>query len=463
MNLTIKSLYLLLASVVILSACSESDEVQGGVNSAGRQIIFHTNLPTVTSRAEIIGTNLPYFHVTAFNPADSRLLSDGVQTPHFSYERIDVESGGSRYISDRCVWPEQGREADQVTFFAFYPELNSGAELVNASSATTIDYKLKGFRVNPDIASQVDFVTADTTGTMLDDVFCGITLPFVHQLSRIEVNAWSANKSCDIEIAGIRFGGVGVEGTFAFSNSDTGNAWYGEPTEKGIVEYIFRPGDFIVSLPNVHSPAAISSSDDAVSIMGTKIRDTDNREHNNCAMLIPSTYTKWDAEADSCNTANNMFISVLLRITDATPTSGINPEDAQRYPYHDLSQGADALDVPVIYFAIDKATGAIVKRLYKNDNAYFTDPDYSDTYFLSADVEIKEFGWAAIPVTVKWEPGKIYTYTLDYTSGIGLHDPELTTTYPSAGDPVISDKVGITYTIKKWNDGGGDEFIVPGS
>ncbi len=450
MNLTIKSSYLVLASVFALSACSESDVPQHDTGTAGREIIFRTDLPGVTSRSEILEETLPYFHVTAFNPADSRLLSEGVLAPHFANERIDVEPNSDRCVSDRCSWPEQGREADQLTFFAFYPGLNPGAELVNASSATVFDYRLKGFRVNPDIASQVDFVTAYTSGNMADHVFSGITLPFAHQLSRIEVKACSANKSCDIEIAGVRLGGVGVEGTFAFS--ETGGAWDDESTERGIVEYIYRPGDLIVSLPGVNS----ATSADTLSIMGPKTGD-----YENCAMLIPSTYNKWNAAADGPNASNNMYISVLLRITDATPTSGKKPEDPQRYPYRDLSQGADALSVPVVYLAIDKVSGAVAGRLYKKDEAYFTDEACEEPY--TADAEIKEFAWAAVPVNAQWEPGKTYTYTLNYTTGIGLHDPSLTTASPRAGDPVISDKVTVSYTVKEWLAGGGAEFPVPGS
>ncbi len=47
--------------------------------------------------------------------------------------------------------------------------------------------------------------------------------------------------------------------------------------------------------------------------------------------------------------------------------------------------------------------------------------------------------------------------------GIGLHEPDIHTNAPKTGDPVISDKVGITYTVKEWNVGGGSEFVVPGT
>ncbi len=455
---------LLTFTLLAASSCSQEEPGNPSYDYDSRQIIFRADFPTVTSRAEIIFNTLPYFRVTAFNPADNSLLTDGVMEPHFGYERIDINQDSERYYSKRCLWPEQGRESDQVTFFAFYPELYAGAELTNNSSATKIDYKLKNFSVNREISSQVDFVTAYAAGKMADDMFKGVTLHFGHQLSRIEVKAWSANKSCDIEIAGIRFGGVGVKGTFAFDTTDGGGAWEDAQTERGIAEYIFREGDYIVSLPNVRSGASTTASGGAVSVMGAKVGDDEN-----CAMLIPSTYTEWDAAEDRRNSSNNTFISVLLRITDATPSSGIYPVDPQRYPYRDLSQGIDSPNVPVIYMAVDKTSGAVISRLYKDaaagkdDNVYYSDESCNNLFSIPDNVEVREYGWAAIPISAKWEPGKIYTYTLDYTSGIGLLGPEVDTTSPQAGDPVISDKVGYDFTVKDWLPGGGDEFIVPGS
>ncbi len=457
---------LLALALVVAASCSQDEPDCAPDNPEGRQIIFRTDIrteipdiiPAATNRAEILERTLPYFQVTAFNPADLRCLTEGVLNPHFNNERINVEPSVTSYSSDRCEWPEQGREADQLTFFAFYPELYAGAKLSNSSSTSKFHYSIDGFRVNSDIASQVDFVTAYATGNMADDMFRGINLTFAHQLSRIEVNAWSANKSCDIEIAGIRLGGVGVEGTFDFATTETGGAWNAPATKHGIVEYIFQSGDRIVSLPNKRSGASTTTAAGAVSIMGPKTGD-----YNSCAMLIPSSYSEWDAAYDGRNALNNTYFSVLLRITDAPPTSGIDPADPQRYPYRDLSQGADAFKVPVIYFAVDKATGSIIKRLYKKENFYTTDANSNAAYTLPAGAEIKEFGWAALPVTAEWAPGKIYTYTLNYTSGIGLLDPEVDTTSPQAGDPVISDKVAITYTVKDWQAGGGSEFVVPGS
>ncbi len=457
MNFTIKPTYIIIGLAIALSACSQ-DDIPGHNDGDTNQIVFRTSLPELTSRAkEVTEKNLRYFCVTAFDFDDPTMMDGSVKKTLFANEKINVAGSGGPYSSPKCCWPDQGKESHQVSFFGFYPGLQdlAGAKLENESTVSTLDYKLTGFRVAPDIADQLDFITAYTTGTMADNLFTGITLPFVHQLSRIEVKAYGKHKSCDIEIAGVRIGGTGVKGTFDFKPVESVGAWSDNPI-RGTVEYVYREGDTIVTCGKNHPIKA----EDATSIMGRK-RDDGN---DNCAMLIPSIYAKWDYANDCRNSNNQMYLSVLLRVTDATtPTAGQKPAEKQRYPYKDLSHGADALKIPPVYFAVDKASGAIATRLYKNGTSYFTDSVFTDPYNLPDTTEIKEFGWAALPVTANWAPGHIYTYILDYTQGVGLHDPSVTTTSPAAGDPVISDKVGITYSVKEWNVGGGSEFPVPGS
>lgn len=454
MNNKIKDSILVAASALALTSCSQED-VTGLNPEGGNQIAFRTSLPQLTTKAQIVTEkNLPYFYVTGFDMDDLTQVTSGLMKPLFNNEKVVVVSGKEKFTSPKCVWPD--KSSDVVTFFGSYPGPDDvpGAELVNNTSATEIDYKLKGFRVESEISKQLDFVTAYTSGTMDTNLFNGVTLPFSHQLSRIEIFAYGKHKSCDIEIAGVRIGGVGVEGTFVFKPLDGGGEWQGDPV-RGIVEYIFGDGDLLVVNGKNHPV----QSKDSVSIMGRKHVDG----NENCAMVIPSTYAEWDYKKDRLNVDKKMFISVLLRVTDATPTAGKDPEEPLRFPYKDLSQGKEAQDLEFVYLAVEKSTGAVKTRVYKNETGYFTDSEFKTEYPVPSDVEVKEFGWAALPVSATWEPGKIYTYTLDYTVGVGLLDPEYTTRYPGAGDPVISDKVGITCSVKEWVDGGGKEFPVPGS
>ncbi len=458
MNFPIKSTYLIIGAALTLSACSQEDiPPRGDVES--NRIVFSTSLPGLSSRAEVItADNLTHFFVTGFDRDDQTKVVGGIMQPLFENENVDTPAGVTQYSSPNCIWPDPGKESDVVTFFAFSPGPDeiSGAELINMSRNGFFDYNFSGYTILDSIANQADFVTGWTTGTMADNLFSGVTIPFQHQLSRIQIKAWSEHQSCDIEIAGVRIGGIYKTANFHFTNDATGGHW-GEHSNKGVVEYVYTKGDKVVSLLN--GSASTSTEEGALSIMG-RMHDDGNE---NCAMLIPSTNTAWDYANDRRNAKEQMYISVLLRVIDATPTAGTNPAEKVRFPYHDLSQGTGSPDVPVVYFAVDKATDAITTRLYKKDGSYYTDPECKTAYTLPASEEIKDFGWAALPVTGSWAQGKIYTYTLNYTLGVGLHEPVSTTSFPGAGDPIISDRVGLTYSVKEWNDGGGSDFVVPGS
>lgn len=453
MNTKIKPSYFILGSAMMLSACAQEDISYSSLGE-GNRIIFRTSLPGVSSRAQEIATkDLLYFYVTAFNPEDTKQLNQetGALSAYIDNDSITKNEGNEIYSSETCLWPEPGKDGN-ISFFAYYPLLNDGATLVNESNITDtdtiIDYKIKDFHVATDIADQVDFVTASATGSMAENLFSGITLNFEHQLSRIEVNAWGANKSCDIEIAGVRIGGVSVKGTFDFNPAEGSSPWSGQ--ENGTVEHIFSQDEKLVILSSKNNSHA--TSDAAATIMGANLGD-----ENNCAMLIPTVDgTGWKYGTDIHNGDQGMFISVLLRVIDKTPEGN----DKQQYPYYDKSQGLHAMNIPRVVLAVDNdgKIKANFGQLYKGDNGtYYTDATKTTEYAYTVPegCTVKEFGWAALPVTCNWEAGYVYTYTLDYSSGVGLHDPSVedpadSTHGPKAGDPIISDRVGVSVSVNGW-------------
>ena len=429
-----KTSYIILGSTLLLSSCAQEEAPIVRPDSNDRRIIFHTSLPELTTKAMEIATDLQYFRMTAFDETDDKLIENGKIKEYFNNVRIEKEAGALNTVSDECIWPEPGQEADKLHFFAYYPELNTGASLVNETSAgenKSIRYKIDSFQVAPEITDQVDFVTAYANGSMADNLFSGISLGFRHQLSRIEVKAKGAHKSCDIEIAGVCIANTPMEGTFEFQKSDADGTW--TDLVKGNAEYIFREGDAIVNV-----------GANEVSILGSKM-DSDN---DNCALLIPTTSPAWDSTNDAGNSGDGMYLKVLLRIIDKTPTTG---NGKVQYPYFDNSQGVNAMNIEREYFAVVTATGTVSKRLYKNGDAYFLDKACTESYTLASGEEIREFGWAALPVSADWQPGYSYCYTLDYTSGVGVHGPDVTgDVSPKAGDPIISDMVGVSVKVYDW-------------
>lgn len=63
-------------------------------------------------------------------------------------------------------------------------------------------------------------------------------------------------------------------------------------------------------------------------------------------------------------------------------------------------------------------------------------------------------GWSAVPVPTNtvWEAGKSYTYTLDYTNGLGKVDPEEphSPDTPEPGEDILGGNVSFKVTVTPW-------------
>jgi hypothetical protein len=76
----------------------------------------------------------------------------------------------------------------------------------------------------------------------------------------------------------------------------------------------------------------------------------------------------------------------------------------------------------------------------KNGNPVFPAPlkdtDGTVTGRISYRGLPKYYGYVAAPVTIQWEAGKVYTYTLDFKDGLGISDPyQPETVDPEKYDP----------------------------
>lgn len=452
----------LLGVLLIAPSCSQEDINRGDEEVAGGRIEFRANLPQVTSRAtEVTVSTIDHIRVSSF------IIGSSSVSPYF-IDKTFSRSVTGKFISEdpECIWPNNN---DLLKFVVFYPSCEEMRQAGNfgeddfiltpyddSDEVASFDYKLSGFKIASDITSQSDFVTAIASGRLLDDEENDIDLNFKHQLSRIYLYAWGASKNFDVEVAGVRIGGVGTEGDFSFTsqaNSDESdnadNHW--ESVSNGIVEYIFRAGDELVVMDK--SEGSPLTADDKVSILGKNVIDGE-KSYENSAMLIPAEYSAWQYKDNSDNGVNNaegMYFSVLVRVTDTTP---YNPGDIV-YPYEDNSEGME-----VVYLALDKETErSVLTRLYMLEGKYYTDPATTIEYNPEDNgAVVKEFGWAALPVSGNWKPGYEYRYTLNYTSGVGLHAPSDS----KPGEPIISDKVLINVEVTEWKQGDPiDDIDVP--
>lgn len=434
----IKFTCLTFGAALLFASCT-NDVAEPEFPRNDSRIYFRTSLPESTSRAQIISNdNLTGFNVTVFNPADA---ADGKLDPFINNISVIKSEESGVFSSEECMWPAAGKEKPNLTFFAYHPApVSLGNNTATSGVVPDFDFKIPDFTVSEDISKQVDFIAAYKSVSMKSEMYTDIRLDFEHKLSRIEVNAKGENKSCKIEIAGVLIGGTYSKATFDFKPQPGAGDWiFGE--DKRNVQYVYTPGDKVVT---------ISDTESEVSIMG-------GTQGDNYAMLLPSEYTGWNYENDNTNSGQGLYMGVLLRVIDL--------KGKQQYPYTDTNQGPNALDIPKVYLAVDGGGTVMSGQLYKGENGmYFTDPDMTTAYTVPQGSAIMEFGWSAIPITGDWKPGYYYTYTLDYTYGVGLHAPDVKPSEgPNAGDPIISDKVGLTVTVKGWQSGSSSTIQVPGS
>ena len=131
----------------------------------------------------------------------------------------------------------------------------------------------------------------------------------------------------------------------------------------------------------------------------------------------------WSADGEG-----DMYFSILLRVT-LKPT-GDELVTPQIYPY------GNNTTMKVVYLEMEKNSNKVIRQVESKN----VTPGQNN--------EIVEFGWAAVPVGVNWERGKKYVYTLDFSNGIGVQDPE----DPKPGTPIIGEGIKFSVSIENWDE-----------
>lgn len=392
---------LALGCLLSLASCSTADSLQESVTSEGNFIKFRTNL---SEAADTRGTafeqdGFDKFNVTAiFGNASGEALFNDVE---FTKAEDNTYHSATKY-----AWPNTN-----LDFFAYYPA---------ASYTVTTDdntlYKLKNFSIAQDIASHVDFV-ASYSHSPYNNRETSVALQFFHQLSQIVIEGlYNPDETIPyeytVEIAGVRIGHVATNGDFNFNKTNTpytsalnDGSWDLGENPYGVVEYTYKPGEKIITLEKGKS---------ATSLMG---------EGGN-AMIIPANLAKWDAKGNPSNKnegdlKEGMYLSVLIRVTEV-----VEGKTVQVYP----AQGLNDDDQTKIEEIPVDATG--------------------NTVVASGD-NVKQFGWAAVPVSANLKAGKRYRYTLNFSKGVGLRDPK-DPKHP--GDPILGGELQVTVGLEPWAD-----------
>lgn len=355
------TLFLAAISALAMASCADSDEPSiaphsdaSSLSDVDDQISFRSGM---ASRAvETTNSNLTSFDVTAFTAGNI----------YFQNETFTKGSDSYFTSPNKYTWLDMNETID---FFAYSPSMDVlGGDIVRVDGESNL--QLENYSIAEDIADQVDFITAQASGTRKANEASGVELTFDHRLSQIEVQAKSENANYNFKVTGVRIGRVEYMGTFDFAKK----SW---------------------TLDDWHDTAVYTSSCDAVTLSATPVSIMGPSGN---AMLMPQTLTPWDPVGDPDNVARESYLSVLVEIT--------RKDDGTRiYPYPD------------------------------------------DTT-KDASGNIRQSGWASIPLSGTWEQGKKYIYTLDFTLGAGNIDPD----DPNPGNPVLPGEIKFKVTVNDWVD-----------
>ncbi len=307
-----KKTYLFIAAVAAFAftSCTEDEPIE--INN-GKAISFRPSLGTRAS--EVTNANISDINVTA-------LLGD---SPFFNDLTFSKGEDGFFTSTPEYNWPGDN---SSLSFYAYSPS-NPGGDV----SITTNSKVMTGFSPASDIASQVDFITATSSGNKEKNEATGVPLTFDHRLSQIEILAKTDNEAYTFHVSGIRVGEAVSKADFDFSTE----AWT-LGTDKAIYTDTY-------ATPIQLGSAPVSINGDGGSLM-----------------LIPQQLTAWDPENDASNAAKGAYIAIKLQINTVAgaqvypfPSEGdcswaaipisTNWEPGKKYVYTlDLTHGAGYVD-----------------------------------------------------------------------------------------------------------------------
>ena len=264
----------------------------------------------------------------------------------------------------------------------FYAVVN-GTITINNTDAKVAP-KVEGFTPATTVADQKDLLYAVATDK--DKSSPSVALNFRHALSQIEFKAKNTNSKFHVVINGVRVGHTPGKGTFTFPATSTDET-FTDHAQAGNHAHATGTWDITGATPadytvKLASGISVAGTSTPVNITISTDADDASRNFANSMLLIPTTTTQLTPNASSFN---GTYLAVDCEIYNVAGTS------------------------------FNSAT----------------------------DVKLHD-GWAVIPVSFAWEPGKKYIYTFVFGEGNGGYDGGTGETPTPGTNPVLTP---ISYTV----------------
>lgn len=400
------------ATALMLASCS-NDDVQ--VVNQGTEITFNTQVSRAT---EINLGNLKGFRVWG--------LAEGYTSMFINGEEAKKKEGedGTYVLSKNYYWPN---DVDKIKFWAYGPsgKRDDGGVEVNPN-ITPDGQSFSGLKPHVSLtgggADQRDFVVAYTEATRNTAGGMSVKLKFEHALSQVIVQAKKgADSDKRVRIKGGWIVNAKTNGTLTFDPTteydDLNHMKWTIEDESGQVPLESYGVTF--KKESGESDYRELNSGDYTTIIGGN--------DNSSLMLIPQD-TEGITFKDGKATNSGAYILLLCRVEE-------------------LHSGADhpgGSDSPV---------------------GVEGDKHVHQLFPVSTKYNAEEYGYTCVPLTIDWEPGKKYIYSLEFcgtNSGAGVYPPKPGDGFPTdnvveapadkEGHNVLTDPIKFSVSVSGWTE-----------
>ena len=349
-----KKIFLAMAAMVMVITSCELNEVTE-FNSADKTIQFMANTGLQTKAQDINAAGLVSFVVEAFNSVDE----GDYAAPYFS--AVTFTGSGDPLVYDsstKYYWPE-----NDLDFYAY--AFKNAAGTWNTGDATIAKQDYRTFWVSPAADSscspstQTDLLYACNLGLDRDDATAGaVALNFRHAMSKVIVKVKNTSDHLDFKVSGWKVGYLDSAAVFTYNGNES-TPYAAKTNGTGTLAAAMWSGNSSAVATNHYTS---DFTDNSVNIAaGTSSASQLAGE----MILIPQSTSAASAYASATENAlvNGSYIAAEIII-------------------------------------------------YNHDDA-----EWDGSTMKTAGTVIQSKVWAIWPVALSWEPGKMYTYTIDLAGG----------------------------------------------
>lgn len=402
---------LILASgllAVLGASCTQDETLEVNTQPGITFRAFTENMTRATSIEAVGADGLNSFDVWGFG-------NSGRERYDFTNTFNLQKDGKTWAAADGAIYHWPGDDT-QMKFFAYngddFPDSGDNGDIAATFQRTgagktqfTANLTVKPAR---DAEKQRDLVVAYAEGTNKDNATTGVTLNFRHALSKIVIKAMNgATDEYKVEVIGAYLGRYNSQGRFDMPQASTST----QNTPLAVSQWKQ------VSTPTTSTTHYKVKNTAAVTLNGTAQTITGTDKVENSFMIIPQNTTAWDSQKAASGTVNSgTYISVMCRI-------------------------------------YQKKAGVQTPTQDSDWNLIFPRTNYGSVG--------DKYGLAAVGVGGQIEPGKSYTYTLQFFKdggGAGVTDPDPDTTDPEVNPedpnkPIVGGALKFNVTVDKWQTG----------